>query len=434
MAMPVPDQAMVIVGAGHCGGRAAQELRNAGWQGDIHLVGDEAEVPYERPPLSKGLLTGDSTAEQCVFLPTSEIERLGIQRHVAAATRINTAARSVTLSTGDVLPYQALLIATGGRVRRLTVPGADLPQVLTLRTLDDAHRLALQLQPGQRLVVVGGGFIGLEVAASAIQQGCSVTLLEAGTRLMGRAVPESVARRALALHQKQGVKLRLGVGIAQIVPTHTGVQLLLSDGSQVDAGAVVVGIGIDAHTELARAAGLAVARGIVVNDQLETSVPGVFAAGDVAEFPSVISGALLRQETWHNAETQARTVAHNMLGQRQPYAAHAWFWSDQYDHQVQVAGEPALARSSQTRRLAHAGEIIFYLDAEQRLVGACGWGLATQLAKEFKLARMLVERSLVLPRPDILQDLTIRLKDLLLPSPYRPATPAPALSSIGNGL
>ncbi len=438
MTTPVPEDAMLIVGAGHCGGRAALELRNAGWTGAIHLVGDEAELPYERPPLSKGLLTGESTAQQCGFLPASEIERLAIQHHVAPATRIDTLARTVTLASQEVLPYRSLLIATGGRVRRLTVPGADLPQVLTLRNLDDAHLLALQLQPGQRLVVVGGGFIGLEVAASAIQLGCSVTLLEMGPRLMGRAVPESVAQRALTLHRKHGVKLLLERSIERIVPTHAGVQLLLTDGTQLDAGAVLVGIGIDAHADLARAAGLAVARGIVVNDQLETSVPGIFAAGDVAEFPSVISGALMRQETWHNAETQAHTAARNMLGQHESFAAHPWFWSDQYDHQVQVAGEPALASSGPngtvSRRLAGSEEIIFYLDAERRLVGACGWGLTTQLAKEFKLARMLVERNVVLPRPQVLQDLTIRLKDMLQPSSYRSATTEPTSQTIGAGI
>ena len=405
--------AMVIVGAGHCGGRAAQELRNAGWEGAIHLVGEEVALPYERPPLSKGLLTGESTAAQCTFLPTPEVERLNIQHHVSPVVRIDPVAKTVTLASTVELHYQALLIATGGRVRRLAVPGADLPQVLTLRNLDDAHLLASKLQPGQRLAVIGGGFIGLEVAASAIQMGCAVTLLEMGPRLMGRAVPESVAQHALVLHQNRGVKLLLGAGIERIVEANAGVQVILSDGSHVDADTVLVGIGIDANVGLAQAAGLDVGRGIKVNAELETSAAGIFAAGDVAEFPAVISGAPMRQETWHNAQTQAHTAALNMLGHHQAYASHAWFWSDQYDHQVQVAGEPALASSSVRRGLADFGEIIFYLDAKHRLVGVCGWGLSTKLAKEFKLARMLVERGVVLPSPELLQDPATRLKDFL---------------------
>lgn len=423
---------MVILGAGHCGGRAALELRNAGWEGDIHLVGDEATLPYERPPLSKGLLTGDSTTEQCMFLPPSEIERLNILHHVSSAIRINTAAKTVTLASQEELPYRALLIATGGRVRRLVVPGADLPQVLTLRNLEDAHRLALQLKPGQRLAIVGGGFIGLEVAASAIQLGCSVTLIEMGSRLMGRAVPESVAQQAQELHQARGVKFLFKLAVERIVAIPTGLQLLLSDGSQVDADTVLVGIGIDARADLARAADLQVARGIVVNAELETSVEGIFAAGDVVEFPAVISGSLVRQETWHNAETQAITAARNMLGQHLTYASHAWFWSDQYDHQVQVAGEPAIAINSVSRRLGESGEIIFYLDSKQRLVGACGWGPTTQLAKEFKLTRMLVERNVVLHHPEILQDPATRLKDFLSPPSPRLANAAPINQTTGN--
>ena len=406
------NDAMVIIGAGHCGGRAALELREAGWGGPIHLVGEEAAAPYERPPLSKGLLTGEVSVAQCTFAPDAEIERLGIHRHVTQARELDPESRSVVLASGERLAYGALLIATGGRVRRLSVPGADLPQVLSLRDLEDAHRLAARLKRGQRLAIVGGGFIGLEVAASATASGCRVTLIETTPRLMGRAVPESVARRALALHEAHGVELRLGVGVERIVEAESGVRLLLSDASHLDVDTVLVGIGIDARMDLARHAGLAVARGIVVNAELETSCGGIFAAGDVAEFPAVISGALMRQETWHNAQTQAHTAALNMLGQHVAYASQPWFWSDQYDHQVQVAGEPALAVSNVSRDLGEGAELIFYADAGQRLVGVCGWGPTSRLAKEFKLARMLVERGLVLS-PDVLREPTTKLKALL---------------------
>ncbi len=404
---------MVIVGAGHCGGRAAQILRESGWTGAIHLIGDEPHPPYERPPLSKDLLTGEKTAESCAVLSGDAIDRFGISRHQARVLKIDSVAKCVTLSSGEVLGYQALLLATGGRVRRLRIPGGDLPEVKTLRGLDDAATLAALLKPGHRLVVIGGGFIGLEVAASARKLGCEVVLIEGGTQLMGRAVPEPVAAHALALHQKQGVRMLLGASPQSIAPGGQGVVVVaLADGTHVEANTVLVGIGIEPETELAGSAGLHVQRGVVVDAQLRTSVSGIYAAGDVAEFPSVLSGQLLRQETWHNAETQASVAARNMLGGEESYALLPWFWSDQYDHQLQVAGEPMLAAQSVPRHLAEGDLIIFYLDATGRLVGACGWGLTSRVAKELKIARALVEKGAVISA-ETLSDPATKLKALL---------------------
>ena len=405
---------MVIVGAGHCGGRAALALRTAGWQAAIHLVGDEPHHPYERPPLSKDLLTGDKTAEACAILSDADLLNARITRHVARVTSIDANARSLTLSNGQTLAYQSLLLATGGKVRTLHIPGGDLPEVMTLRNLDDAAALAQRLTPGQRLLVVGGGFIGLEVAASARKLGCEVTLVEGAPRLMGRAVPEPVAERALALHRERGVRVMLGVGPQSIVRTATGVRMDLADGSSIEADTILVGIGIEPDLALPQTAGLAVGRGVLVNAQLQSSVPGIFAAGDVAEFPSVLSGQLVRQETWHNAETQAAIAAQNMLqGELSSYTSLPWFWSDQYDHQLQVMGEPALAATSVTRTLDDAGGmVIFYLDAHNRLVGACGWGQTSRVAKELKLARTLVERRIT-ASADVLANPATKLKSLL---------------------
>nr|WP_315231064.1 FAD-dependent oxidoreductase [uncultured Albidiferax sp.] len=407
-----PSAAMVIVGAGHCGGRAAHALRNAGWQGAIHLVGDEAHAPYERPPLSKDLLTGDKTADACALLSPDAMADLQITRHVARVTGIDASARLVTLSDGQQLPYQSLLLATGGKVRTLSIPGGDLPEVLTLRNLGDAAALSSRLGAGQRLLVVGGGFIGMEVAASARKLGCEVTVVEGAPRLMGRAVPEPVAERALALHRERGVRVLLGVNPISISRTANSVSMALSDGSRIEADTVLAGIGIVPDLSLAQSAGLAVARGVLVNAQLQTSQPGIFAAGDLAEFPSVLSGQLVRQETWHNAETQAAIAAQNMLGGTEAYASQPWFWSDQYDHQLQVMGEPALAAHSATRALDDGGLVIFYLDAANRLVGACGWGQSSRVAKELKLARTLVERRIT-AAPDVLVDPATKLKALL---------------------
>ncbi len=403
---------MVVVGAGHCGGRAVQALRDLGWAGVIHLIGDEAHAPYERPPLSKDLLTGEREAGSCALMSDSDGSALNVQRHVAKAVRIDTQGKTVALSNGDVLPYQALLLATGGRARSLSLPGADLPGVLSLRTLNDAQALAPRLVAGQRLAVIGGGFIGLEVAASARKLGCEVTLVEGAPRLMGRAVPEALAGRALRLHRARGTHVLLGASPTRIESTSQGLVLHLADGSSVEADTVVVGIGIEPGVDLARDAGLTVQRGVVVNAQLQTSDPAVYAAGDVAEFPSAMSGELIRQETWHNAETQARVVAQNMMGGQTPYVSHPWFWSDQYDHQLQVSGEPGLAVSTVTRPLEGDDVLVFYSDAHGKLVGACGWGLSSRMSKELKLARTLVERG-VAPAAAALADPTVKLKSLL---------------------
>ena len=262
------------------------------------------------------------------------------------------------------------------------------------------------------VAVIGGGCIGLEGAASAGKLGLQVTLIEGAPRLMGRAVPEALAERALALHRAHGTEVRLGVSPTRIRTDAQGLCLDLADGSSIHADTIVVGIGIEPGVALAREAGLAVQRGVVVNAQLQTSVPGVYAAGDVAEFPSAVSGQLIRQETWHNAETQARVVAQNMLGGQVSYASHPWFWSDQYDHQLQVSGEPALAVSTVTRALEGDDVLVFYVDAAGKLVGACGWGLSSRMSKELKLARTLVERG-VSPSAEALADPGVKLKSLL---------------------
>jgi 3-phenylpropionate/trans-cinnamate dioxygenase ferredoxin reductase subunit len=407
------DRVMAVVGAGHVGGSAAQALREYGWQGGIALIGAESHLPYERPPLSKGLLTGEREAAQCQLRTLDAWQQDNIDHVVARVESIDPATREVLLADGRVIPYEALLLATGGHARRLAIPGAGLPGVVTLRTLDDATAIAPRLVAGARVAIIGGGFIGLEVAASAKMRGCDVAVLEGAPRLLGRAVPASIAARVQALHERHGVDVRVDTAPTAIEQMPDGaLAVTLVNGDLLTADTVVVGIGIDPADELARAAGLEVQRGVVVNAELETSMPGIFAAGDIAIFPSRFSGQPIRQETWHNAETQARIAAHNMLGARETYDAPPWFWSDQYDHQLQVAGEPALSEHAVTRVLPGDAEILFYFDAGGRLVGASGFGPVNSLAKEMRLARMLVERG-ASPAPETLADLNVKLKGLL---------------------
>ncbi|MBN3749032.1 FAD-dependent oxidoreductase [Burkholderia sp. Se-20373] len=407
------DRVMMIVGAGHAGGRAAQVLRESGWSGRIVLIGAEAHLPYERPPLSKGVLTGERSAAQCRLRDPAAWAADRIEPVVATVKRIDPGAREVRLSDGSVFGYDALLLATGGRARRPTIPGATLDGVFALRTLDDAAALGTRLVPDARVVLIGGGFIGLEVAASARLRGCRVTVLDAAPRLLGRAVPEAIAARVHALHERQGVAIRVKRKPVAIERTAGGaLAVVLDDGDTLIADTVVVGIGIEPADELAREAGLAVERGIVVNERLETSTRGIYAAGDVAVFPSALSGRRVRQETWHGAETQARVAARNMLGADEPYRETPWFWSDQYDAQLQVAGEPALGERSVARVLGDDAEIHFHFDVDRRLVAASGFGRASGFVKEMRVARMLVERGIDVS-PSAVADARVKLKSLM---------------------
>ena len=403
---------ILIVGAGHCGGRTAQLLRAYGWTGGIALVGDEPGLPYERPPLSKDVLTGGKTLEALDLYSEEALQALDLQRHHARVIAVDPQAQTAQLSNGSTLHYSALLFANGGSPRRLTIAGADLPQVLTLRNKADALRLAPYLKPGQRIAIIGGGFIGLEVAASARQQGCTVSLVEGAPQLMGRAVPALLAERAMAVHQARGVNLHIGVSPLDITEGETGLAVALSNGVTLQADVVVVGIGIVPGTEVAQAAGVAVARGILVDRQLRTNVPHIFAAGDVAEFPSHVSGALLRQETWQNAESQAQVAARNLMGGHVEFAASSWFWSDQHDYQLQVSGEPSAGVHTVVREQQDGDVLVFYTDDQHKLVGASGWGLTSRIAKDLKIARTLVERGIT-ATAEVLVDPATKLKALL---------------------
>ncbi|CEJ19431.1 pyridine nucleotide-disulphide oxidoreductase, classI(partial sequence) protein [Ralstonia solanacearum IPO1609] len=297
---------MVIVGAGHVGGRAALALREAGWQGPIALIGEEPHAPYERPPLSKGVLTGAQSAHDCRIGPPGIYAAQAIDTRLhTRVERIDRAARAVVLADGRRLAYARLLLATGGQARALAIPGAQWCGVQPLRTLDDAQCLRERLRPGARVVVIGGGFIGLEVAASARALGCTVCVVEGGPRLLGRAVPAALAERVEALHRWHGVEIRLAatpVALHAAPGADAVCAVELAGGERLPCDTVVVGIGIVPNVALAQAAGLAVDNGIVVDATLRTADAAIYAAGDVCAFPAVLSGRPTRQETWRNAK------------------------------------------------------------------------------------------------------------------------------------
>lgn len=399
--MNTSKTAMVIVGAGQAGGRAALTLREHGYDGRIVLIGNEIHLPYERPPLSKGLLQGQSTLQACSFIDEATLDDLRIE-HLSAieVVKLDPQAQRLTLGNSATLHYAQLLLATGGYSRILAMD-KPLSGIHYLRTYDDALHLRASLQPGKHVLVVGGGFIGLEVAATARELGCEVTVLEAGSRLAARALPERISEQLLTLHRLNGVRVLLDSQIEQWLGENRVEAVQLTDGERINFDLVVVGIGMTPNVKLAQDAGMEVGNGIRVDRFLQTSSPGVYAAGDVCEFPHTSTGLFQRQETWRNADTQGRIAALNMLGQQQPYISLPWFWSDQFGFGLQTVG--SLGNSSRVieREVKGGGFVLMYLNADNQLSGACGWGAGNSVAKDIKLCERLIENAAVLPLAEL---------------------------------
>jgi 3-phenylpropionate/trans-cinnamate dioxygenase ferredoxin reductase component len=330
---------IIIVGGGQGGYQTAASLRAEGFDGPVTLIGDEPHLPYQRPPLSKEFVLGKQQAHQLALRPakfyaTQRIELLTNERVAALDLR----AAQVNLASGSRLPFDAVVLATGARNRLLPVAGAGLDGVCYLRTLDESARLRERLESAREAVIIGGGFIGLELAAAARQLGKHVTVVEAQPRLMARAVAPLVSEFVRQHHAARGVHLRFGAGVARITGDTAVGGVELADGATISADLVIAGIGILPNAELARDAGLAVQNGVSVDEFLRTADPRVFAVGDCADFPSHLTGTRVRLESVQNCVDQAICVARNLTGKPAPYAAAPWFWSDQGDLHLQMAG------------------------------------------------------------------------------------------------
>ncbi|MDX8528558.1 FAD-dependent oxidoreductase [Mesorhizobium sp. MSK_1335] len=404
------DSGMVIVGAGQSGVAAAFELRNAGWQGSITLIGDEVHLPYERPPLSKELLADNF---QPVFLFTGpDFVRANItlvRNHVA---RILPDEHLIALKTGGSVGYSKLLLALGAEPRTLPVPLAGKARVFTLRTFDDALRLREALAGARKIIVLGGGFIGLEIAATAASNGKDVTILEAGARILTRGVPEQVAALIVDRHIKEGVQIICGVRVTQI-QHNEGQTLAQTEGDgPFGADLVIAGIGAIPNVALAEAAGLRIDNGIVVNERLQTSKGDIFAAGDCCSFPhSLFENQRFRLEAWNNARLQGEVAAKNMMGAAITYSAVPWFWSDQFDCSLQIAGIPTMA-AREVQRATQNAYMSFHLNRENRLIGACGFGSLGSIAKDIRVSDILIGRRMRV-EPSSLSDPSFQLKSLL---------------------
>lgn len=412
-----PEQdRLVIVGAGQAGSELALAARQQGWAGPILLLGSEAHLPYQRPPLSKKYFTGALEADALSLRPQSAYDAAGVSLRLGVQLqRIDRAQRVIELSSGEQLPYARLALCTGGRARPLVCEGmdpADPPRNLrVLRSRDDADALRAALQPGARLVVIGGGYVGLEVAASARGLGAQVTLLEAQPRVLARVAGEVMSRFCADVHGAAGVDVRTGVMVSR-VDCEGGLirHVHCADGSAFDCDVVIAGLGMLPNVEAARAAGLADEQGIAVDELSCTADPFIVAAGDCTVQQVHGYGLRMRLESVPNALEQARTAASWLCGKPKPNRSVPWFWSDQYDLKFQLAGistgyDQAVLRGDPATR----SFCVFYL-RQGRLLAVD----AVNRPADF----MLVRRALVQPQPldaTALADEARPLKDLLAP-------------------
>ena len=402
------SEKIVIVGAGHCAGQLAARLRAEGFEGGIVVIGDEPHVPYQRPPLSKQFIAGEVELDRVHLRPadfydSSDVElRLGTR-----VTAIDRDKRTVSLDGGESVGYDKLVLATGARARELPVPGADLKGITYLRNLGHAHEIRERIRPGARLAVVGGGYIGLEIAAVAAKAGVSVTILEMEPRLLSRVVAEPVSEYYLGLHEAAGVDVRTGVRVVGFEGGDRVERLMLEVGEALEVDFVVIGVGVVPNDELAAEAGLAVDNGIVVDEYGRTEDPNVFAAGDCTSHPSALYSRRVRLESVHNAMAQAKVVAANLCGNTSAYDEAPWFWSDQYDVKLQIAGLSQGHDETVLRGDPKAGAFtVFYLKDGVVIAADTVNGMRDHMA-----CRALVTKRARIPA-DVLSDPESVLKDL----------------------
>lgn len=405
----------IIVGGGHAAAQLGPSLRQQGWEGRITLVAEEPVLPYQRPPLSKGYLCGNLSLEQLLIKSAKAYEKAGIVCKLGLrAERIDRQARRLHLSSGEVLEYSALALTLGARARPLDVPGAGLEGVFCMRSVADLDQIQafIRLRQPRRAVVVGGGYIGLESAAVLRKLGMAVTVLEAMPRLLQRVTTPEVAEFYRRVHTEEGVDIRCQQAVSKI----TGEQFVSAvhclGGDVLPAELVVVGIGVVPNTELAASAGLVTQQGILVDDFARTSDPHIVAAGDCTEFPSAIYGRMIRLESVPHAVGQATAAAATLCGRPAAYRSLPWFWSDQYDLKLQMAGLSQGHEQVVVRGSLGSGRsaCVFYLNGGRLLAMDC-----INRPKEFLQGKKLIEAQQLLD-PRQLADPSCDLGSLLEPT------------------
>ncbi len=412
--MGVRKQRFVIVGAGLAGAKAAETLREQGFDGELTLIGEEAERPYERPPLSKEYLRGEADAKPFVhaedFYADKEIELLTTTR----AAEIDAGESEVVLDDGRRLGFDRLLLTTGAEPRRIDVPGADLEGIHYLRSLVDSEAIAAAIGAAERLVVVGSGWIGAEIAASARAKGCEVTMIEMASLPLERVLGPRLGQFYLDVHRDHGTEFLSETTVERFEGDGLVERVLTRDGAMIEAQAVVVGVGVAPRTALAETAGARIENGVLADERLETSVPGIFVAGDVANATHPFYGRRVRVEHWANALAQGPAVARAMLGSNAAYDEIPYFFSDQYDVGMEYRGLAEGTEEVVIRGDLEAREFVAFWLSEDRVVAGMNvnvWDVNDSI-RDLIRARELVDRKR-------LADPGVPIADLLASTPSR---------------
>jgi len=403
---------VVIVGAGQAGYAVAVELRKLHYPGLITMLGQEPHSPYQRPPLSKAYLAGEVTQDKLTLMSGPRLQDAGIEFVGGAdVVGIDRQRKCVSLGNGRLIPYDRLALTIGGKNRCLPLPGADRCNVMSLRSIDDVNRMRTYWKLGAHLVIIGGGFIGLEVAAVAVRAGLRVTLLESLPQVLSRVTVPEVSQFFEEVHRTAGVEIRTNAQVTGLEGATAVTHVLLADGSRIEADLVLVGIGLVPNTGLAEEAGLECKDGIIVDEFARTSDPDIVAAGDCTSHPSSYADRRLRLESVQNATDQARTAAATLCGHSKPYRAVPWFWSDQYDLKLQMVG---LSANHDCRVMrgdpASQSFSVFYFRAG-RLIAAD----SVNRMQDHMLARQLIAQG-ARPDPQRMADESIGLREAVASS------------------
>ncbi len=402
------SETIVIIGAGHAAGQLTASLRQQGYEGALQVIGDEPHLPYQRPPLSKAYLAGELDAEGLNFRPAEFYDKATAE--MITATRVDVIdrdAKQLTLSDGRTLSYTKLALTTGSRVRRLSLPGSELAGIYYLRNIADVDGIRQHLQAEAKLVICGGGYIGLEVAAVCAKHGLDVTVLEMADRVMNRVVAPQVSEFYETVHREAGVNIKTSVQVSGFEGREKVEHVTCTDGTSYPADFVVIGVGVVPNSELAAAAGLATDNGIVVDQYAATADPDIVAAGDCTNHPSQRYGARIRLESVQNAVDQAKAAAATLCGNPTEYAAIPWFWSDQFDLKLQIAGlsqghDAVVVRGNPADRAFS----VFYLQGGELLAVD-----AINRPQEFMLSKRLIAARARLDATRI-EDTSISMKEL----------------------
>ena len=401
---------IVVIGSGQAAIQTVMSLKRNEFTGSIKVIGEEDHLPYQRPPLSKDFLLEEYKPERVSLKKKEFYEENGVDLILGKrAESIDTILKEITLSDENKIRYDQLIIATGSRVRKLNVPGSDKKGIYYLRDLDDANALKQRLKKNKKMVIVGAGYIGLEVASVAVSLGVEVTVIEMANRVMSRTVDPIISSYYQKLHESHGVKIHLDNGLKAFEGGDSVNAVLCSDGLMLEADLVVIGAGVLPNQEIAIEAGLECNNGIMVNEFGETSTAHVYACGDCTNHPNKGLNTRLRLESVHNAMEQSKTVANTIMGNKEPYDQVPWFWSDQYDHKLQLVGISGDHDEVVMRGLESEQKFLLFYLKNSELIAVN----AINSSKEFLICRKLVANKVKISS-DVIKDQSVNLNDLLL--------------------